>query len=94
VGIRFEWDDAKAAENIAKHGVSFVEAKEVFADPFELAVRDDSHSLSEDRWSSIGQTFSGRMVVVSYTESGDTIRIISARRPTKTERIAYEENAI
>ncbi len=64
----------------------------VFFDPLELATRDYLHSIDEERWLSIGATSAGPLVVVSYTERGDTIRIISARFPTRQERKAYEEN--
>ena len=88
---RFEWDEDKALANLRKHGVSFGEAKQVFDDPLELTERDALHSIDEDRWISIGATLNGRLVVVSYTERSDTIRIISARQPTRAEQQSYEE---
>ena len=60
--------------------------------PLELTTRDYLHSVDEERWMSIGATSAGPLVVVSYTERGDTIRIISARFPTRQERQAYEED--
>ena len=92
MALKFEWDDEKADANILKHGVSFEEAIGVFMDPFELTISDPDHSESETRWRSIGLgATSGLLVVVSYTERGDTIRIISARQPTPQERTEYEE---
>ena len=78
-------------ENVVVHGVRFEQAITVFDDPLELTTRDDSHSRDEDRWISIGATTNGPLVVVFYTERSDTIRIISARFPTRQERRSYEE---
>jgi uncharacterized DUF497 family protein len=84
----------KAIENIANHDVSFDEAITVFDDPLALTAPDDTHSEEEFRWATIGHTTGHRLVVVFYTERGDTIRLISARSPTRQERRAYEEEPI
>jgi uncharacterized DUF497 family protein len=89
--VRFEWDDAKSAANLRKHGVSFDEATEVFSDPFVLMRKDAAHSYEEERLFVVGYSVA-RMLYVAYTERrGEMIRIISARLPTSAERKAYEE---
>ncbi|MDG4594523.1 MAG: BrnT family toxin [Candidatus Contendobacter sp.] len=86
----FEWDDIKAHTNEKKHGVSFLEAAEVFGDDYSSCVHDPDHSYDEDRYLLFGVSSKGNFLVVSYTERSDTIRIISARRMTNQERRAYE----
>lgn len=88
---RFEWDDSKAASNLAHHGVSFAEASGVFYDPLAVTQPDDEHSESEDRYLIIGKSTQGRLLVVAYTQRGGRWRIISARRAAADEREAYEE---
>ncbi|CAN5438714.1 BrnT family toxin [soil metagenome] len=88
---RIVWDDRKNKANTAKHGISFVEASDVFFDPLALTVHDSDHSWNEFRFISVGKTKRDKLVVVFYTETDDEIRIISARRPTKHERFCYEE---
>lgn len=88
--MEFEWDDGKAASNESKHGVSFVEAVTVFADPLSLTGYDPDHSEDEDRFITMGMTIEGRLVVVSHADRDDRIRIISAREATRTERRDYE----
>lgn len=87
----FEWDSEKARENEQKHGVSFFEASEVFDDDHSSAVPDPDHSVEEARFLIFGMSKQGRHLVVSYTERGDRIRLISARQMTSRERRAYEE---
>jgi len=89
--LRFEWDPAKAAENLAKHGVSFEEAATVFRDPLSATGSDPDHSLGEERFITFGVSRGGRLLVIAHTERGDTIRIISARPVTPGERRIYEE---
>jgi uncharacterized DUF497 family protein len=89
--IEFEWDPAKARTNEQKHGVSFFEAAEVFDDEHSSSVRDPDHSEHEDRYLIFGMSKASRHLVVSYTERGDRIRIISARQMTPRERRAYEQ---
>ena len=90
--MQFEWDTAKAAKNLAKHGVSFEEAATVFRDTLSATGADPDHSVGEERFITFGVSTSGRLLVVAHTERGDTIRIISARPATRGERkIYYEE---
>jgi uncharacterized DUF497 family protein len=89
---RFEWDPAKAAHNLAKHGVPFEEAQTAFDDGLFLAFEDPNHSEGERRYLLMGQSSRGRLLVVSYTERRDRIRVISAREATRRERKAYEED--
>ena len=84
----FEWDDAKATANNAKHGVSFDRARLVFSDPFGIAEYDDRDDYGECRFIRIAMV-EGTLLFVSYTERGERIRIISARRATKHERDDY-----
>jgi uncharacterized protein len=90
MGATFEWDESKADMNEQKHGVSFDEAATVFEDPLSLTVVDEAHSEAEDRFVDIGESRSGRLLVVVYTERDETIRIISCRLATRTERRTYE----
>lgn len=92
----FEWTPAKARQNIVKHGVSFEQATAVFHDPLMITMADEDHSDDEDRWLSLGRsgTFGLLVVIHTYEEGGSTtarIRIISARRATKSEQMTYEE---
>ena len=87
--MEFEWDDAKAAANRRKHGVSFEEASAVFADPKVVIVYDEEHSTDEERWIALGISDRGQLLVVSHTYRGGAIRIISARRATKAEARHY-----
>ena len=87
----FEWDPDKARDNEQKHGVSFLEASEVFDDDYSSSVPDPDHSADEERYLIFGISKQGRYVVVSYTERGDRIRLISARQMTPRERRAYEQ---
>jgi uncharacterized DUF497 family protein len=88
--MEFEWDPVKAAGNLEKHGVSFPEAMSVFYDPLEATIPDPDHSEGEIRLLSTGRSVLDRLLVVSYTERGAGIRIISARDATPTERRRYE----
>ncbi len=89
--MTFEWDEAKAAANIAKHGVSFHEAATVFGDPLAVTFSDPDHSENEDRFITFGISRSNRAIVVAHTDRAENVRIISARRMTKHERRIYEE---
>ena len=99
--IEFDWDDAKALVNLRKHGVEFLEAMTVLADPLALTDFDDEHSVDEDRFVSVGQSQRGRLLLVVHTfsevqEAGEPpysfVRIISAREPTAHERGRYERS--
>lgn len=89
--MTFEWDDEKAAKNLAKHGVSFDEAETVFADPFAGIAPDPDHSERERREIAAGLSAAGRLLLVSFVERRESIRIISARELTPSERRLYEE---
>ena len=92
--MRFEWDPAKAAGNIRKHGVSFEEAVTVFKDPLALIFDDITHSEQEHREIIIGTSTLRRMILVCFVERlEDIVRIISARPATRQEIKDYEENA-
>lgn len=90
--MNFEWDDAKAAANLRKHSVSFAEASTAFADELSLTGDDPDHSHGERRLITFGVSSAGRLLVVSHTERGGHIRIISARPATRSERRFYEED--
>ncbi len=89
--MEFLWDPRKDAANRRKHGVGFREAATVFGDPLAVTFPDVDHSVSEQRFLSVGASASGRLLVVAHLESGSTIRIISARPVTARERRFYEE---
>jgi uncharacterized DUF497 family protein len=91
--LRFEWDPRKDAANQRKHGVSFAEAESVFADEHGLLLDDPDHSTVEDRFILLGLSARFRVLVVvhAYRAADDLMRIISARRATRTERTRYEE---
>jgi uncharacterized DUF497 family protein len=88
--VRFEWDNQKARANIAKHGVTFGEATEVFDDPNALEDYDPEHSDEESRFIIIGMS-TRRLLCVVYAERvADTVRIISARKAHRVEQKNYE----
>ena len=90
--MEFEWDPAKAAGNLAKHGVDFDDAIAVFGDPRALHVVDP-RSYGEARHRAIG-TVRGRILLVVYTmRGGQTCRILGARRASRRERTAYSLQA-
>jgi uncharacterized DUF497 family protein len=89
----FEWDEGKAFANLRKHGVSFEEARTVFADPLALTTPDPYHSVAEARFLTTGRSAAGRILVVVHTDRGENLRLISARRATQRERSNYEEDA-
>jgi uncharacterized DUF497 family protein len=87
--MQFEWDPKKAAANARKHWVTFDEAMTVFADARAITAYDPDHSDDEDRFLTIGISADGRVLFVSHTDCGDSIRIISARKADKQEREEY-----
>lgn len=91
MSLKFEWDAKKARENIKKHGVSFEEASTVFGDLLALTIYDPLHSEEEDRFVTLGESEKRRLIVVSFTDRDDRIRIISARVATRRERKDYEK---
>jgi len=90
--LEFEWNTEKAAANYRKHEVSFDEAVTAFSDTMSLTIPDPEHSEDEFRYLLLGTTWAGRLVVVSYTERGERIRLISARIATNRERKNYESS--
>ena len=88
--MKYEWDEEKAASNLKKHGVSFDEATTVFDDLFNVDFYDPKHSIQEHRFLMIGESNLQKVLIISYIERGDKIRIISARELTPKERRNYE----
>jgi uncharacterized DUF497 family protein len=89
----FVWDPAKAANNQAKHSVTFEEAQTVFDNPLAVIFADEAHSTDEVREMIVGHSTAGKLLIVIFTEREEgTIRLISARSATKQERQDYEEH--
>jgi uncharacterized DUF497 family protein len=88
--MQFEWDREKASANLRKHGVSFDEAATVFYDPIAATFDDPDHSTQERRLLTIGYSSRGRLLIVSHTERGSALRIISARLASAKERKRHE----
>lgn len=91
MALRFVWDVRKATANERKHGVGFLEATTVFDDPLSVTIPDPGHSVGGQRFLLLGTSSQQRLLVVAHSESGESIRIISARRARRRERRAYEE---
>jgi uncharacterized DUF497 family protein len=91
--LQFEWDARKASANLRKHKVSFEEAKTVFLDEEALLIPDEEQLSEEERFVIMGFSAHLRILVVChcYRQSDDVIRIISARKGNKTERMQYEQ---
>ncbi len=89
--MNFEWDENKPAKNLSKHRVAFEEAKTVFDDPLYVDFYDPDHCEEEERYLIVGESNRGRLLIVSYTQRGDWIRLISAREVKRAEREAYKE---
>jgi uncharacterized protein len=90
----FEWDPHKAKTNLSKHGISFERATTVFRDPSAISIPDDEHSETEDRWVTIGLDSSGSVLLICHTFKTENaslckIRVISARKATKSESLQY-----
>jgi len=97
MNLIFEWDENKARMNVQKHKVSFEEARTLFNDPRLLTYPDEHHSEAEERYISIGSSARSRVLLVVHTEREEaedtlTVRIISCRKATPSERQAYEES--
>ncbi len=86
----FEWDDTKAASNLAKHGITFDMARDIFDDPFLFEWLDDMQRVEEVRYAALGMV-EHRLLFVAYAMRDETIRIISARRATAFERRRYHD---
>lgn len=89
--LYFEWNAHKASANLAKHGVSFETARNVFDDPFAVDIEDRSANYGEVRRRIVGLG-SGLVLTVIYTERSEVIRIISARKATRAEHKEYDDN--
>ena len=89
--VEFEWDPTKDRANLKKHGVSFDEARSIFFDDYAIQFYDDTHSDEEDRFIMLGMSGESRILVVCHCEreAGNLIRIISARKATKSEQKYY-----
>lgn len=89
IGPRFEWDDRKASRNKRIHGVAFQEATTCFDDRLAVEGPDEEHSQAEQRWVLIGLSEKLRLLTVNYTERHERIRLISARKSSRTEEARY-----
>ena len=89
--LHFTWDPVKARANLKKHGVSFDEAETVFSDDHAIVLPDPDHSAGEERFLLVGVSAALRVLVVVHAEPepDNTIRLISARRATRSERGQY-----
>ena len=94
MSLQFGWDEDKAEANAKSHGVTFEEASSVFADPLAAIFTDEAHSDEELREIIVGHSGAARLLLVSFTERGEAIRIISPRQATKRERRDYEQRPI
>ena len=88
MNLKFDWNNSKARDNYAKHGVSFELARDVFKDPFAIEFLDDRQDYGEERYVILGLVH-GQVLYVGYAERNDIFRIISARRATKHEQEIY-----
>lgn len=91
----FEWEDAKAESNLAKHGVDFMDAMSVLLDSLAMTRFDDEHSDDEERWVSVGRAGNDQLLLMVHTFSVTgpntaLVRLISARPATRREREQYE----
>jgi len=91
--IRFYWDSNKNNTNIKKHKISFEEARTVFFDENARVISDPEHSINEERFIIMGLSFKFNLLIVvhTYKENDEVIRIISARKATKSESKYYIE---
>lgn len=91
--IQFEWDEKKAKSNLKKHGIAFSEAQSVFDDDAARLIPDPDHSEDEERFILLGISCSLKILVVvhCYRDKDSVIRLISARKATKSEENQYKE---
>ena len=90
--VEFEWDDEKAKSNLEKHGIAFEEGATIFNDPLILTMPDPDHSISEERYISLGISVQTRLLLVVHTERGERNRLISCRKANNVERKTYENH--
>jgi uncharacterized protein len=88
--MEFEWDLVKARTNRKKHGVDFADAVEVFFDRLALTIPDDRPT--EERYVTVGTDALSRVLVVAHSWRDARVRVISARKADRTERLRYEEH--
>jgi len=91
MSLLFEWDEDKAEANRRKHKLTFDEAQTVFLDELSITVPDADHSQTEARFRIVGMSDTKRLLVVSFTERGERMRLISARKARRSEIREYEE---
>ena len=91
--MSYEWESDKAKLNFRKHHIRFEEARTVFSDPMFVTVVDEEHSVDEDRYITIGFSNQNRLILVAHTDQEGVIRIISARKATKSEQKFYADGA-
>ncbi len=89
--IKVVWSEKKNRQNIRKHRTNFDEAKTIFDDPLHISINDPDHSFDERRYITIGISEQNQLLIVAHTLDDDKIRIITARKPTRREKINYEE---
>ena len=90
--MRFEWDPVKAQANLRAHGVGFAEAVTVLDDDCALT-REDAHADDEPRFVTLGLSDVGNLLVVVYTyREPDVLRVISAWRANRRQRVLYEKD--
>ena len=89
--MEFVWDPKKATSNLKKHDIGFEEACTALKDTLSITGYDPDHPIGELRWITFGVSDKGRLLAVSHTEEGETVRIISARAATNIERKMYEK---
>ena len=92
---QFDWDPNKARINLKKHRVSFLLAMSVFHDPLSITIFDEAHSENEERWVTVGKAENGQTLVIVHTfqlisAKEAKLRIITARKADKQERLDYE----
>jgi len=90
--VIYEWDPKKAKANLRKHRVSFEQAATVFLDPLAITYPDPDHSDEEFREITVGHSAKLGVIFLSHTQRGNRIRIIGARKATRSERKQYEES--
>ena len=91
--LEFEWNEAKAESNYAKHGITFAEASLVFFDPNHFAQQDTRREYGEKRFKIIGKIKEKIIVAVVYTDRENRIRLISARKARKNEKEKYHDQS-
>lgn len=89
--IEIVWSDKKNLQNIRKHQIDFDEAQTIFDDPLQMNVNDPDHSFDERRFITFGFSNKNRLLIIAHTFRDGKIRIITARKPTRRERLVYEE---